>query len=70
MWAWKETGREKDWFKLRDLLADARCSQAALDSLSTTDVGRRVPAAAEGDAQSEASEWDLREQRQREEERR
>jgi hypothetical protein len=38
--------------------------------LSTTDVGRRVLAAAEDDAQSEASEWELCERREREEERR
>jgi len=40
----KETGRWKDWWKDRDLLADGRCSQARLDFLSSTDVGRRVPA--------------------------
>jgi hypothetical protein len=37
----------------------------------TTDVGRRVPGpVAEEDPQSEASEWELRERREREEERR
>jgi hypothetical protein len=41
-----------------------------LDFLATTDVGRRVPAPDEEDAQSEASEWELRERREREEERR
>jgi hypothetical protein len=51
-------------------LADERCSRAVLDFLSTTDVGRRVPAPDEEDAQSEASEWELRERREREEERR
>jgi hypothetical protein len=50
--------------------ADTRCSQPALDFLSTTDVGRRVPPPAEDDAQSEASEWELLEQRGKEEERR
>ena len=61
---------ESCW-KVRDLLADERCSRAVLDFLSTTDVGRRVPALAEEDAQSEASEGELRERReQREEERR
>ena len=45
-----------------------RCSQAVLDFLSTTDVGRLVPA--EEDAGSEASEWELRGLREREEERR
>ena len=46
----RETGRGKDRFKIWDLLADARCSQAVLDFLSTTDVGRRAPALAEEDA--------------------
>jgi hypothetical protein len=42
-----------------------------LDFLSTTDVGRKVPnSAAEEEAQSEASEWELREPREREVERR
>jgi len=41
-----------------------------LDFLSTTDAGRLVPAPAGGDAQSEASEWELRERQEREEERR
>ena len=54
---------------IRDLLADKRYSRAVPDFLSTTDVGRRVPPPAE-DAQSEASEWGLRERREREEERR
>jgi len=35
------TGR-KNRFKIRDLFADERCSQAILNFLSTTDVGRRV----------------------------
>jgi len=48
---------------------DERCGRAVLDFLSTTDVGRRVPAPAE-DVQSEASEWELREREEREEERR
>jgi len=61
----KETGRGKSQFTIRDLLADGRCSQAVLDFLSTTDVGRQV--LAEGDAGTEVSEWELRE---REEERR
>ena len=57
----KETGRWKSRWKVRDLLADERCSRAVLDFLCTTDVGRRVPAPAEEDAQSEAPEWELRE---------
>jgi hypothetical protein len=64
------TGRGKDRFKIRDLFAVERCSQAVLDFLSTTDVGRRVPNPAEEDAQSEASEWVLRAREEREEERR
>jgi len=63
----KEAGRWKSRWKIRDLLADERCSQAVLDLLSATDVGRRVPA--EEDAGSEASEWEPREPREREEER-
>jgi len=40
----KETVRWKDGWKIWDFLADERCGQAVLDFLSTTDVGRRVPA--------------------------
>ena len=36
----KETGRWKDRWKIRDLLADERCSRAVLDFLSSTDVER------------------------------
>jgi len=61
---YKETGRWKSRWKIRDLLADGRCSQAVQDFLSATEVKRRVPA--EEDAGSEASEW---ERREREEER-
>jgi len=43
----KETGRWKDWWKIRDLLADGRCSWVVLDFLTSTDVGRWVPG--EGD---------------------
>jgi hypothetical protein len=66
----KETGRGKSRWKVRDLMGDERCSRAVLDFLATTDVGRRVPALAEEDTQSEVSEWELRERREREEERR
>jgi len=65
----KETGRWKSRWKVRDLLADERCSKPVLDFLSTTDVGRLAPALADEDAQSEVSEWELRERREREEER-
>jgi len=40
----KETGKWKSRWKIRDLLADARCSQAVLDFLNATGVGRRVQA--------------------------
>jgi hypothetical protein len=63
----KETGRWQDRWKIGDLLADERCSQAVFDFLSTTDVGKRVTA--EEGAGSEASEWELRERREREAER-
>ena len=56
---WKETGKGKDRWKIRDLLADERYGQAVLDFLSTTDMGRRGPA--EDDAVSEMSEAELRE---------
>jgi len=55
----KETKRGESRWRIRDLLADGRCSQAVLDFLSTTDVGRPVPA--EEDVGSEVSEWELRE---------
>ena len=56
----KETGRWKSRWKIRDLFADPRCSQAILDYLASTQVGRRVPTLEEDeeDAQSEASEWE------------
>jgi len=57
----KETGRWKDRWKARDLLADAGCSREVLDFLSSTDVGRRVPAEAEEDAVSAVSEMEVRE---------
>jgi len=63
-------GRGKSQSKIWGLLAGAKFSQAVLDPLSTTDVGRLVPAPAEEDVQGRASEWELREWREREEERR
>jgi len=57
----KETGRWKDRWKVRDLLADAGCTRAVLDFLSTTDVARRMPAEAEEDAVSAVSELEVRE---------
>jgi len=53
-------GRWKDRWKVRDLLADGRCSRAVLDFLATTDLGRRVPAE-EDDAVSAVSELEVRE---------
>jgi len=52
---WKESGSGKSRFTIRGFLADGRCSQAVLDFLSTTDVGRLVPI--EEDVGSEVSEW-------------
>jgi len=52
--------------------ADERCSQAVLDFLANTDVGRTSgpPVAGEEDeAASEASEWEARKQAEREWER-
>jgi len=59
----KETGRWKSRWKIQGLLADGRCSQAVLDFLTATDVGRRV--LSEEHARSEGSEWELRECRER-----
>jgi len=56
----KETGRWVDRWKIRILLADARRSRAVVDFLSSTDVGRRVPAEEE-DAVSEVSKVEVRE---------
>jgi len=62
------TKRWKSRWTVRDLLGDGRCVQAVLVFLSSTDVGRLVPPLEEGDAGSEASEWELRERWEREEE--
>jgi hypothetical protein len=51
----KETGRGGT---KSETLTDARCSQLVMDFLSTTDVRRLIPVAAEDDARSEVSEWD------------
>jgi len=64
----KETGRWKSRWRIRDLLGDRRCSQAVLDFLASTDVGKTVLAVGEeGGAGSEASECELWERREREE---
>ena len=60
-----EGGRAGAGSIIRDLLADGRCSLSVLDFLSTTGVGRLVPA--EEDAGRGVSEW---ERWEREEERR
>ena len=52
----RETGRGKDRLKIWDLFAGERCSQATLDFLATTDVGRLAPKQAEDDAPNEAPE--------------
>jgi len=54
----RETGKWKDRWKIRDLLADERCSWVVLDFLSTTDVGRRVPTEEE-DSVSAVSELEV-----------
>jgi len=56
----KETGRWKDRWKVKDLLADERCSRAVLDFLAATDVGRRVPVEEEDtvSAVSELEVWE------------
>jgi len=66
---YKETGRGKRRWKAHELFADQRCAQALLDFLASTDVGKVAPAAEE-EAGSEASEGELRERTEREQERR
>jgi hypothetical protein len=39
---WKDTGRGRNRFKIRDLFSDERCIQPVLDFLRTTEVGRRT----------------------------
>ena len=57
----KETGRWKDRWKVRDLLADERCVRPVLDFLATTDVGRLAPPLEGEDAVSAVSELEVRE---------
>ena len=66
---WKETGKGRRWWKAHEIFADRRYSQAVLNFLASTEVRKTAPAADE-DARSEASEWELRERAEREEERR
>jgi len=67
---YKETGRGRWRWKAHELFAESECSQSLLDFLSSTDVGKTVPAAEVDDAAREASEWELREAAEREAERR
>jgi len=60
--------RERQKTSIAELLADQRCSQAVLDFLENTDVGRTSgpPVAEEADEEaSEASEWEEREREER-----
>ena len=62
----------RDRTNIAELLADEQCSQAVLDFLATTDVGRTAgPPVAneEDDAASEALEWEPRERAERDWER-
>jgi len=59
-----EGDRWKSQWKIRDLLADGRCSQATLDFLSAMDVRKQRPAPE--DAETQESKWELRERRERE----
>ena len=54
---WEETGKGRRRLKAHELFAEPGASQAVLDFLSSTDVGRTVPAVEEKDAESEVSEW-------------
>ena len=53
----EKSGRGKSRLKIWDLIADVRCSQAVLDFLSTTDVGRLLPA--EEHVRSKVLEWEI-----------
>jgi len=66
---WKETGKRRERWKVHELFAELTCSQALLDFLSSTDIGKIVPAEEGDNAESEASEWELRERAEQEEER-
>ena len=60
----------KRWWKAHELFADRRCGQSVLDFLSSTDVSKIVPTAdVEDNAGGGASEGELREKGEREEER-
>jgi len=57
----KETGRGRDRWKVRDLLADESCVLPVLDFLSATDVGRLAPLVEEEKTVSSVSELELQE---------
>ena len=61
----RETGRGKDHFKIRDLLANEPCNRPTLDFLRTSGVGRRgMPGGRrKGEAQNEDSEREDGEER-------
>jgi len=65
----KKTGSWKSHWKVQDLLANERFSGRYWTSSLPRRV-RRVPSLGEEDAGSEASVWELRERREREEKRR
>jgi len=66
---WKKAGRGRWRWKAHELFAEQSCSQAVLDFLSVTEVGKTVPAQErEDDVESAASVWELRERAEREEE--
>ena len=71
MWeeVYKEMGRGRWSWKAHELFAESGCSQSLLEFLSSTEVGRTVPAVEVDDAGSVTSEGELRERREREEER-
>ena len=66
---WKETGKGRGRLKAHKLFAEPGTSQAVLDFLSSTDIGKTVPEVEEG-IESEVSEWELRERAELEAERR
>jgi len=66
---WEKTGGGRFRWKAHELFAEEECSQAVLEFLSTTEVGKTVPGVAGGeDAGSEVSEGELWERAEREEE--
>jgi len=69
---WTTPTRGKDRTSIAELLADEQCGRAVLDFLANTDVDRTSgpPVAGEEDeAANEASEWEAREQAERDWER-